>query len=36
MKAAYLSYKNWWQTIKNIDKAEASKTDPLKETNLSW
>jgi len=36
MKTALLSYKNWWQTVKNMDKREACKISPVKETNLGW
>jgi len=36
METASQAYKNWWQTVKNMDIKEACKINPLKETNLSW
>lgn len=36
MTTAHQKYMDWWQTAKNMNKREACKIDPLKETNLSW
>lgn len=36
MERAYQAYKSWWEKIKNMDKEQACKINPLENTGLEW
>jgi len=36
MDIAYQAYKIWWEKIKNLDKENACKVNPLESVNLEW
>jgi len=36
MEAAYHAYNTWWEAVKNMNKKDACKIDPLSETTLRW
>jgi len=36
MEKAYQAYQTWWGKIKNMDKEDGCKINPLENTNLEW
>ena len=36
MEKAYQAYKSWWEKIKNMDKEQGCKINPLENTGLVW
>lgn len=36
MEKAYQAYKLWWEKIKNMDKEQGCKINPLENTGLEW
>jgi len=36
METAFHAYKSWWEKIKNMDKEQGCKINPLENTNLEW
>lgn len=36
MELASIIYKDWWQTVKQLDKKEACKINPFEDTSIGW